>query len=61
MTNVQDDNGILIGNWSGKYSGGTPPLKWNGSGPILAEFNRTKSPVGFAQCWVFSGVQTSRA
>ena len=59
-TNVQDDNGILVGNWSGDYSGGTSPLEWTGSGAILAEFNKTKYPVSFGQCWVFSGVQTTR-
>ena len=61
MTNEQDDDGILAGDWSGDYSGGTSPLKWTGSGAILAEFNKTKSPVSFGQCWVFSGVQTSCA
>ena len=45
MINEQDDDGILAGNWSGDYSGGTSPLKWTGSGEILAEFNKTKSPV----------------
>ena len=59
MVNVQDDNGILVGNWSGDYTGGKPPTYWTGSAEILDEFNRTKQPVKFAQCWVFSGVQTS--
>ena len=59
MGNVQDDYGILVGNWSGDYTDGTSPSKWTGSGPILAEFNKTKFPVSFGQCWVFSGVETS--
>ena len=59
MVNVQDDNGMLVGNWSGDYTGGKPPTYWTGSAEILDEFNRTKQPVKFAQCWVFSGVQTS--
>ena len=59
MVNIQDDNGILVGNWSGDYSGGTSPLAWTGSAEILAKFNRTKQPVSYAQCWVFSGVQTT--
>ena len=58
--NVQDDNGVLTGNWSGDYSDGTSPLSWTGSGNILAEYNRTHTGVKFGQCWVFSGVQTSR-
>lgn len=59
MTNIQDDDGILVGNWSGDYSGGTPPSAWTGSGDILKQFNATKEPVQFGQCWVFSGVQTT--
>ena len=57
--NIQDDNGILVGNWSGDYSGGKSPLEWSGSAEILAEFNRSKQPVRYAQCWVFSGVLTT--
>jgi len=59
MVNVQDDYGILVGNWSGDYSGGSSPTSWTGSADILAQFNKTKQPVKYAQCWVFSGVQTS--
>lgn len=59
MVNVQDDYGVLVGNWSGNYDGGTSPLDWSGSAEILAQFNRRKQPVKFAQCWVFSGVETT--
>ena len=59
MVNTQDDNGILVGNWSGDYSGGESPLSWTGSAEILAQFERRKRPVKYAQCWVFSGVQTT--
>ena len=59
-TNVQDENGILVGNWSGDYNGGTPPFEWTGSGDILFQFNKDKQPVSYGQCWVFSGVQTTR-
>ena len=59
MVNVQDDNGILVGNWSGDYSGGTSPTAWTGSADILTQFNKAKKPVKYAQCWVFSGVQTT--
>ena len=59
MANVQDDDGILVGNWSGDYSDGTSPSKWTGSAAIMAEFNKTKTPVKYGQCWVFSGVLTT--
>ena len=59
MVNVQDDNGILVGNWSGDYSGGESPLSWTGSAEILAQYSKTKRPVKYAQCWVFSGVHTT--
>lgn len=59
LVNTQDENGILVGNWSGDYSGGESPLKWTGSAEILARFARTRRPVKYAQCWVFSGVQTT--
>ena len=59
LSNEQDDNGILVGNWSGDYSGGAPPTSWTGSGDIMKQFNATKEPVSFGQCWVFSGIQTT--
>ena len=59
MVNTQDDRGVLVGNWSGDYEGGVSPLEWTGSGDILAQYYRTKTPVRFAQCWVFSGVETT--
>ena len=57
--NIQDDNGVLVGNWTGDYSGGRNPLEWSGSAEILTQFNRSKQPVRYAQCWVFSGVLTT--
>lgn len=57
--NSPDDSGVLVGNWSSDYSGGTPPTKWGGSQLILQEYFKTKKPVKFGQCWVFSGVVTS--
>jgi len=50
---------VLVGNWSGDYSGGTSPVKWNGSVKILTEHFDTQKPVMYGQCWVFSGVVTS--
>ncbi|CAG5128676.1 unnamed protein product, partial [Candidula unifasciata] len=57
--NAPDDGGIVAGNWSGDYTGGTSPLSWTGSVPILEEFWASKTPVRFGQCWVFCGVCTT--
>lgn len=59
FVNAADDSGVLVGNWSGVYTGGTSPLDWTGSVAILDEYYRTKKPVQFGQCWVFSGVVTT--
>lgn len=59
VTNSPDDQGVLVGNWSGEYAGGKSPLSWIGSVGILEEFWRTLAPVKYGQCWVFSGVVTS--
>ncbi|XP_042224998.1 annulin-like isoform X2 [Homarus americanus] len=57
--NSPDDAGVLVGNWSTDYSGGCPPTKWRGSQLILQEYYKTKKPVKYGQCWVFSGVVTT--
>ncbi|XP_013182952.2 annulin isoform X1 [Amyelois transitella] len=60
--NVQDDNGVLFGNWAkdlSDYSGGTHPLKWVGSLMILQKYYEKKKPVKYAQCWVYAGVLTT--
>ena len=57
--NSSDDNGVLMGNWSNDYSGGTEPTKWQGSMLILQKYWETKMPVKYGQCWVFSGVTTT--
>lgn len=54
-----DDEGVLMGNWSNNYSGGTAPTKWMGSADILQKYYKKKKPVKFAQCWVFAGVLTT--
>ncbi|XP_054938096.1 protein-glutamine gamma-glutamyltransferase K isoform X2 [Physeter macrocephalus] len=59
MVNSLDDNGILIGNWSGEYSRGTNPSAWVGSVEILLSYLRTGSSVPYGQCWVFAGVTTT--
>ncbi|XP_052824061.1 hemocyte protein-glutamine gamma-glutamyltransferase [Octopus bimaculoides] len=59
LINSADDNGVLMGNWSGNYTGGTSPLSWTGSVAIIQQYLKTKKPVRFGQCWVFSGVLTT--
>ncbi|NXG90396.1 TGM1 glutamyltransferase, partial [Stercorarius parasiticus] len=56
--NSLDDNGVLVGNWTGDYAQGTNPSAWAGSVAILLAFHRT-GPVRYGQCWVFAGVMTT--
>ncbi|XP_077314541.1 protein-glutamine gamma-glutamyltransferase E-like [Lithobates pipiens] len=55
MVNSLDDKGVVVGNWSGDYSGGEEPTKWNGSTYILRKWNDS-GPVRYGQCWVYAGV-----
>lgn len=57
--NSADDDGVIMGNWSDDFSGGTQPTKWIGSKEILRKYYKKKKPVKFGQCWVFSGVLTT--
>ncbi|KAK7131862.1 hypothetical protein R3I93_018430 [Phoxinus phoxinus] len=60
MINSPDDNGVVIGNWSGTYDNGMAPTFWNGSSDILRQYHENAgTPVRYGQCWVFSGVTTS--
>ncbi|XP_059141210.1 hemocyte protein-glutamine gamma-glutamyltransferase-like [Physella acuta] len=59
LINAQDDNGVLEGSWSGNYPGGQSPVSWTGSGKILEKYWKTKTPVKYGQCWVFSGLGTT--
>lgn len=59
VVNSPDDAGVLVGNWTGKYSGGTSPTVWGGSMSILQQYYKTKKPVKYGQCWVFSGICTT--
>nr|BAT61945.1 transglutaminase FactorXIII [Oryzias latipes] len=56
MMNSQDDNGVLVGDWSGDYIYGVSPTSWTGSTDILISYARSKAPVRYAQCWVYAGV-----
>ena len=55
MVNSQDDEGLIIGNWSNDYADGTAPGAWTGSQAIMEEFWRTRMPVKYGQCWVYAG------
>nr|XP_021325485.1 transglutaminase 1 isoform X1 [Danio rerio]XP_021325486.1 transglutaminase 1 isoform X1 [Danio rerio] len=57
LVNSNDDRGVLMGNWSESFEGGTAPTAWSGSGDILRQYYSSKgAPVRFAQCWVYAGV-----
>ena len=32
QTNCNEDDGVLVGNWSGEYADGKSPTSWNSSG-----------------------------
>ncbi|XP_041432845.1 protein-glutamine gamma-glutamyltransferase E [Xenopus laevis] len=55
MVNSQDDGGVIVGNWSGNYSGGQNPTSWDGSVALLRSWSQY-GPVRFGQCWVYAGV-----
>ncbi|XP_041913381.1 protein-glutamine gamma-glutamyltransferase K-like [Alosa sapidissima] len=60
MINSPNDGGVLEGNWSGSYVGGTSPTAWSGSVDILKQYHSSKgTPVRYGQCWVFSGITTT--
>ncbi|KAM6949075.1 coagulation factor XIII A chain [Aplochiton taeniatus] len=56
MLNSRDDNGVLVGNWSGDYTYGVAPTSWTGSTEILLNYSSSKTPVCYAQCWVYAAV-----
>ncbi|XP_028591642.2 protein-glutamine gamma-glutamyltransferase 5 [Podarcis muralis] len=57
MINSNDDNGVLLGNWSENYSGGVRPTEWSGSIAILTQWDHSGGrPVKYGQCWVFAAV-----
>ncbi|XP_033113459.1 hemocyte protein-glutamine gamma-glutamyltransferase-like [Anneissia japonica] len=59
LMNSLDNDGVLVGNWSGDYEGGTEPTAWTSSSAIIEEFYKTKLPVMFGQCWVFAALLTT--
>ena len=60
QVNSLDDNGVLIGNWSGDYSRGTNPSAWVGSVEILLSYHAAQGPMdarasGWAGDWPAPG------
>ncbi|XP_023143601.2 coagulation factor XIII A chain [Amphiprion ocellaris] len=56
MLNSRDDEGVLVGNWSGDYTYGVAPTSWTGSTDILLSYTSSKMPICYAQCWVYAAV-----
>uniref|UniRef100_A0A8D3A519 protein-glutamine gamma-glutamyltransferase n=1 Tax=Scophthalmus maximus TaxID=52904 RepID=A0A8D3A519_SCOMX len=56
MLNSRDDEGVLVGSWSGDYTYGVAPTSWTGSTDILLGYASSKMPVCYAQCWVYAAV-----
>ncbi|XP_061566306.1 coagulation factor XIII A chain [Cololabis saira] len=56
MLNSRDDEGVLVGNWSGDYTYGVAPTSWTGSTDILLSYSSSRMPVCYAQCWVYAAV-----
>ncbi|KAM6909199.1 coagulation factor XIII A chain [Xenentodon cancila] len=56
MLNSRDDDGVLVGNWSGDYTYGVAPTSWTGSTDILLSYSSSRMPVCYAQCWVYAAV-----
>ncbi|XP_073726755.1 transglutaminase 5, like [Misgurnus anguillicaudatus] len=57
MINSQDDQGVLMGKWSGEYDDGINPSLWSGSADILQMWSASQfRPVKYGQCWVFAAV-----
>ncbi|XP_037345777.2 protein-glutamine gamma-glutamyltransferase 2 [Pungitius pungitius] len=60
MINSEDDSGVLVGRWDGRYGDGYTPAHWTGSHAILKRwFDNGCSRVKYGQCWVFAGVMCS--
>ncbi|MCP3959892.1 MAG: hypothetical protein GY719_18770 [bacterium] len=59
LVNSNDDGGVIVGNWSGSYGGGSAPGTWSGSDQILRQYVSGGSSVSYGQCWVFGGVLSS--
>ncbi|XP_040062860.3 annulin [Ixodes scapularis] len=59
VVNEANEGGVLYGSWKTSFPNGTHPAAWTGSAAILQQYLKSKKPVKYAQCWVFSGVTTT--
>ncbi|CAI8024944.1 Protein-glutamine gamma-glutamyltransferase 4 [Geodia barretti] len=56
QVNSRDGRGVMRECYTGTYTGGVAPCRWNGSPAILQRFHRSQQPVRYGQCWVLAGV-----
>jgi len=56
--NSNDENGLMIGNWSGSYKPFVAPSKWTGSLPIFRAW-LNGGPVKWGQCFTFAATLTT--
>ncbi|EEC09528.1 hypothetical protein IscW_ISCW019476 [Ixodes scapularis] len=61
LVDSRDENGVLVGSWSNDYGDGVSPTTWTSSTTILEQYMNTGgAPVKYGQCWVYSGLVTTR-
>uniref|UniRef100_A0A6G1S623 Hemocyte protein-glutamine gamma-glutamyltransferase n=1 Tax=Aceria tosichella TaxID=561515 RepID=A0A6G1S623_9ACAR len=60
IVNSNDEGGLLVGDWSGKYHEGISPWAWSESPAVFRKYVQSGyRPVKFGQCWVFAGLTTT--
>lgn len=60
IVNSNDEGGLLVGDWTGKYLDGTAPSSWSESPAVFRRFVQNGyRPVKYGQCWVFAGLTTT--
>merc|ERR1719382_1594038 len=58
MCNGNDNGGLMIGNWSGKYTPFVAPTKWTNSLDVFRKWKES-GPVKYGQCFTFAAVLTT--
>jgi transglutaminase 1 len=60
IVNSNDEGGLLVGDWSGKYHEGVSPWAWSESPAVFRKYVQNGyRPVKYGQCWVFAGLTTT--
>ena len=60
IVNSNDEGGLLVGDWTGRYHEGIAPSTWSESPAVFRKYVQSGyRPVKFAQCWVFAGLTTT--